>query len=325
MLHDRLKAELDRDLTQQIPETPRSLYDPVRASIAFGGKRARPILTALCAGTRTPESDWLPAALAVELLHTFTLVHDDIMDNATIRRGQPAVHIAFGLNEAILSGDVIVALALESLAQCSEPGAMLIEFGIGFRGVCEGQALDKEYENRDDVSMQDYLTMIELKTSRIFELAAVLGAIAGGGQREELRRFARELGIAFQLQDDLLDLTGTPSFGKTIGGDIIEGKRTALFVLAMDGYDECSDVERDLLDRLRECRASADDVVPIRELFKRLGVLEVVAGMVADHANRAMEELSTLEDIEMQKNLIEYSKQLLGVAFTESATTPADQ
>jgi geranylgeranyl diphosphate synthase type II len=312
----QIKAEIERHLAEQIPATPRSLYDPVRASIAYGGKRARPILTALCSGSNVKESDWLPAAIAVELLHTFTLVHDDIMDNAAIRRGKPAVHVAFGLNEAILSGDVIVALATQSLARSSESSAMLTEFSIGFRGVCEGQALDKDFEDRDDVTMQDYLTMIELKTSRVFELSAVLGAIAGGGAyREELRRFARELGLAFQLQDDLLDLIGTAEFGKTIGGDILEGKRTALFVLAMDRYDGCSAEEQELLDTLRECRATPEDVAPIRELFERLGVLEAVAKLVSNHAKEAMKQLSGISDAEMREHLFEYSKQIIGTAL----------
>ena len=321
--YDQLKAEIERNLALRIPEEPRSLYDPVRASIAYGGKRARPILTALSAGSHTPTSDWLPAAVVVELLHTFTLVHDDIMDNATIRRGQPAIHVAYGLNEAILSGDVIVALAMECLAQHPESKTMLAEFSIGFRGVCEGQALDEDFENRDDVSMKDYLTMIELKTSRIFELSAVLGAIAGAGVHiEELRRFARELGLAFQLQDDLLDLTGTAEFGKTIGGDILEGKRTALFVLAMDRYDTCSGAERELLDRLRERRSTVEDVPLIRELFKRLGVLDAVAGMVSHHADQAMEQLSVIQDSEMRENLFAYSKQIIGTART---ATPVSQ
>ena len=323
---DQLKAEIERSLAESIPPEPRSLYDPVRASIAYGGKRARPILTALSAGPAAKESDWLSPAVAVELLHTFTLVHDDIMDNASIRRGKPAIHIAYGLNEAILSGDVIIALATECLTQSTEAKSMLAEFSIGFRGVCEGQALDKDFETRDDVTMPDYLTMIELKTSRIFELSAVLGAIAGGGAyREDLRRYARELGLAFQLQDDLLDLIGSPDFGKTIGGDILEGKRTALFVLAMYRYKECSNEERDLLDRLREHRSTVEDVGPIRELFKRLGVLEEVSNMVSDHANRAVEQLFIITDGEMREGLIEYSKQLLGVAKANQAPTLASQ
>jgi geranylgeranyl diphosphate synthase type II len=313
---DQIKAKIEQTLAAQIPAEPRSLYDPVRASIAYGGKRARPLLTALSAGSKAQDRDWLPAAAAVELLHTFTLVHDDIMDNAAIRRGKPAVHVTYGLNAAILSGDVIIALAMGCLAQVTQSEAMLAEFSMGFRAVCEGQALDKDFETRDDVSMEDYLTMIELKTSRIFELAAVLGAIAGGGNyMEELRRFARELGLAFQLQDDLLDLTGTAAFGKTIGGDILEGKRTALFVLAMDRYDECSGEEQALLDRLRERRATADDISHIRNLFERLGVLEAVARMVPNHADKASKALSGIADSEMRNNLLEYSKSLLGVAY----------
>ena len=163
MQPDQIKAKIEQNLASCIPEEPRSLYDPVRASIAYGGKRARPMLTAFSSGSAASDIDWLPAAVAVELLHTFTLVHDDIMDNASIRRGQPAIHVAFGLNEAILSGDVMVALAIECLAQHPRSGAMLSEFSLGFRGVCEGQALDEDFENRDDVSMEDYLTMIGFK------------------------------------------------------------------------------------------------------------------------------------------------------------------
>ncbi len=323
MYPDLIKAKIEQNLAAQIPAEPRSLYDPVRASIAYGGKRARPTLTALSAGTKAQDSDWLPAALAVELLHTFTLVHDDIMDNAAIRRGRPAVHMTYGVNAAILSGDVIVALAMGCLAQAPKAEAMLAEFSAGFRAVCEGQALDKDFETRDDVSMEDYLTMIALKTSRVFELAAVLGTIAGGVHYiEELRRFARQLGLAFQLQDDLLDLTGTAEFGKTIGGDILEGKRTALFVLAMDRYHKCSGDECDLLGRLRERRATIDDVAPIRELFERLGVLEEVARMVSNHADKAMEQLSGIADTEMRENLLQYSRQLIGVAH---AAIPANR
>lgn len=321
-----IKAEIEDFVRKHIPLEPRSLYDPVRAGIAYGGKRARPILTAICAGNSAESTDWLPAAATVELLHTFTLVHDDIMDNAVIRRGQPAIHVAFGMNEAILSGDVIVALAVESLSCCAKPGEMLAEFSIGFRGVCEGQALDKEFENRDDVTMDDYLTMIELKTSRVFELSAVLGAISGGGKYiEEVRHFARELGLAFQIQDDLLDLTGTAEFGKTIGGDILEGKRTALFILAMQRYNECSEIERAMLDRLRECQSAADDISPIRELFQRMGILDEITAMASDHAKKAIEHIAGIADMEMLENLLEYTRWILGPALADRAVTLASR
>ena len=283
-----------------------------------GGKRARPILTAYCADpANVDESVWLPPAAAVELLHTFTLVHDDIMDNAATRRGRPTIHVAFGLNTAILAGDTIVALALESLSKSDSPqiAEMTAEFGLAFRGVCEGQALDKDFENRDEVSLEEYLEMIELKTSRIFELAAVLGALAGGAiNLENYRLFARHIGLAFQLQDDLLDLTGGPEFGKTIGGDILEGKRSVLFVLAMESYGETVGKDRAMLDRLRERRANAEDIPPIRSLFARIGVLEKAASMAKDCTDRAMEHLLQIDNAESRENLIAFSQLLLGRA-----------
>ncbi|MFI5201857.1 MAG: polyprenyl synthetase family protein [Candidatus Kapaibacterium sp.] len=309
---DEFPSKIESYLATLIPAEPRSLYDPARAALSSGGKRVRPMLTALAAGNSS-ETAWLPAAAAVELLHAFTLVHDDIMDNAESRRGRPAIHIAFGLNAAILSGDVIVALATGALAQSPKAGEMLAEFSAGFRAVCEGQAMDKDFEERDDVIMDEYLTMIELKTARIFELAAALGAIAAGGTNlEPLRRFAREIGIAFQLQDDLLDLTGGESFGKTIGGDIIEGKRTALFVLAMQDYHALEGENRALLDRIRECCATHDDVQLARELFERIGVLEETARLAVKHTQNAERQLESLPNARQREGLLEFSKRLLG-------------
>jgi geranylgeranyl diphosphate synthase, type II len=261
------------------------------------------------------DASWLPAAAAVELLHTFTLVHDDIMDNAMTRRGRPTIHVAHGLNTAILTGDTIVALALDSLSRSDSAsiGEMIKEFGVAFLGVCEGQALDKDFENRDDVNLEEYLNMIELKTSRIFELSAVLGALAGKVNRlESYRLFARQLGLAFQLQDDLLDLTGGEDFGKAIGGDVIEGKRSVLFVLAMDLYDSTEGEDRAILDRLRERRASLDDIDLVRGLFSRLGILEKAASMAKICTDRAMEHLSELDDSDARENLLGFGQWLLG-------------
>jgi geranylgeranyl diphosphate synthase type II len=312
MTPDQLPSKINTYLTQLIPAEPKTLYDPVRAALSSGGKHIRPLLTSLSAG-QALEAAWLPAAVAVELLHAFTLVHDDIMDNAETRRGRPAIHIAYGMNAAILSGDVIVALATEALSRAPNAGEMLAEFSAGFRAVCEGQALDKDFEERDDVSMEEYLAMIELKTARIFELAAALGAIANGGANLEiLRRFAHEIGIAFQLQDDLLDLTGGESFGKTIGGDILEGKRTALFVLAMQQYNKTGDEDRTLLDRIRERAATLDDISLARNLFEELRVLEETASMAATHTENAERQLESLPDTKQRDSLLEFSRRLLG-------------
>jgi geranylgeranyl diphosphate synthase type II len=321
-----IKKEMEEFLGLFIPAQPVALYNPVRASLAAGGKRARPRLTAIWSGSSSSTLQWVPAGAAVELLHAFTLVHDDIMDHADLRRGQPTIHIAYGTNEAILAGDVMIALALEALARCEDASQMLPEFAIGFRGVCEGQALDKEFELRNDISVSDYLTMIELKTSRLFELSAALGAIAAGGTYlSQARLFARELGLAFQIQDDLLDLTGTPSFGKTIGGDVVEGKRTILFVLAMQQYDKCSASERQLLDALRERKANASDVPAVRSLFEKIGVLQKASKLAAEHANRAITHISKVTDMEMLEQLLVYTRDILGPALADRAITLADR
>jgi geranylgeranyl diphosphate synthase type II len=313
---DWLRTLINNYVEGLIPHEPVGLYEPVKAAIASGGKRARPILTACCAGDAgLDEHVWLPASASVELLHTFTLVHDDIMDNAATRRNRPTTHMAYGLNTAILAGDTIVALALESLAKSDSPriGEMMVEFGAAFRGVCEGQALDKDFENRDEVSLNDYFGMIELKTSRIFELAAVLGALVGEADHlESYRLFARHIGLAFQLQDDLLDLTGGEEFGKTIGGDILEGKRSVLFVLAMESYGKTENEERAMLDRLRDRIATADDIAPIRWLFARLGVLERTADLARESDEHAMKYLQQIDDLEQREKLIGFSQLLLG-------------
>lgn len=309
---EQFPLKIENYLATLIPGKPLSLYDPVREALSSGGKRIRPVLTALCAGEAL-EREWLPAAAAVELLHAFTLVHDDIMDNATTRRGRPTIHIAYGVNGAILSGDAMVALATGALARASHAAQMLSEFSAGFQAVCEGQALDKEFEERDDVSMSEYLAMIELKTARIIELAAALGAIAEGGKNlEPLRQFAHELGIAFQVQDDRLDLTGGEAFGKTIGGDIMEGKRTALFILAMQQYDTIEAEGRALLDRIRGRHASPNDVKLAQKLFEEWGVFREAAQLAATHTQNAERQLNSLPDKKQRERLLEFSRRLLG-------------
>ena len=281
-----------------------------------GGKRVRPLLTALAAGPNTEDDFWLSAACAVELLHTFTLVHDDIMDNATTRRGQPTTHVAYGVNTAILSGDVIIALAVQELARTKSPNVarMIEEFGLAFGLVCEGQALDKDFEHRDDVTVEEYLHMIDLKTSKVLELAAVLGALAGDPTyAEDLRRFAHHLGLAFQISDDLLDLTADEaSFGKTIGGDILEGKRTLLFVCAAQHYTELVGEDRALMERIRDRSARTDDIPHARKLFDRLGVLAIAERMAAEESEKAKSALTRIPAVQGREYLEAFCDRLLG-------------
>jgi len=315
---DPFRAAFESYLERSIPEEPESLYDPVRTCIKSGGKRLRPILTALCAGVEERDLSWLGSAAAVELLHTFTLVHDDIMDNAATRRGIPTVHVQYGRDAAILSGDVIVALAVKALAESGSQAIQqkLEEFAKGFQAVCDGQALDKEYEVRSSLSQKEYIAMIELKTSRMFELAAVLGALDGPiHDLEAIRLFARNIGLAFQIQDDILDLTGDEKFGKTIGGDVLEGKRTILFVLAMEKYNACGESDRILLDRLRDRKASEDNIRPIRALFERMGVLNEARTIAERYTDDAEAHLLNVRSGAQRDNLRAFGQWLLGRAI----------
>jgi geranylgeranyl diphosphate synthase type II len=313
-----LQSKIEEYLVACVPQEPASLYEPVRTTLYNGGKRVRPQLTALTYRLTAEDDGWVRAGVAVELLHTFTLLHDDIMDNAETRRGKPAVHATYGLNAAILSGDVIVALATEALAKCrtGDPTALFAEFGSAFQAVCEGQALDKEFETRDDITVDEYLHMIDLKTAKVIELAATLGAIAGGGRYlEQARRFAHHLGISFQIRDDLLDLTADQaSFGKTIGGDILEGKRTILFALASARQSEFKHEERSLFERIRTRSTTTNDISSARAMFERLGVLSEAARLARISTERAMAELEGLPASEARKDLSEFAGWLLARA-----------
>jgi len=311
-----LLEQIDRYLFASIPADPVSLYGPVRSTLHGSGKRVRPLLAALVAKLSGANDAWLPAAVAVELLHTFTLLHDDIMDNAETRRGKPTVHLTHGVNTAILSGDVIIALATEALAktEIAAHGQLLAEFALGFIAVCEGQALDKEFETRDDITVDEYLRMIDLKTAKVIELAAVLGAIAGGGQYvEQSRRFAHHLGLAFQIRDDLLDLTADhAAFGKTIGGDILEGKRTILFALAATKNSSFSSQERNLFDRIKGRATTKEDIASARTMFDGLGVLAGAAAFAEEQTEKAKAELDALPPSEARQQLSDFADWLLG-------------
>lgn len=293
-----LRPEFEARLQQVIPAGPASLYDPVRYVVAAGGKRVRPLLTALCYQLTKQDEGWMNAGIAIELLHTFTLVHDDIMDSAATRRGLATVHAKFGVNEAILSGDVMIALAQQSLSRSENAASMLSEFGTGFIRVCEGQAFDKDFERMHDVTISDYINMIDLKTAKIAETASVLGALAAGDTKnvEALRSFAHHVGIAFQIQDDLLDLTADHAdFGKTIGGDILEGKRTFLLLKLIERQSALETSVGEVIKRVLDRKATSDDVAPLREAMDRSGVLEETRAAVEEHTQLALAALASID------------------------------
>ncbi|MCH7575060.1 MAG: polyprenyl synthetase family protein [Candidatus Marinimicrobia bacterium] len=233
-----LRERIDQRLKTLYPEGPASLTAPVEYVSLGKGKRLRPLLTLItaraCGGT---VEDALPAAIAVEALHNFTLVHDDIMDHDELRHGQPSVHARWGDSSAILTGDVLFVLALKELRKSPAQVDRLTEaFAQGALAVCEGQALDLEFESRADVSLKDYMEMIDLKTGQMLGLAARLGAISGGGTAESIAgagHFGLLLGRAFQIQDDLLELiSDAGTMGKSLGSDLVSGKKTYLYLVA---------------------------------------------------------------------------------------------
>jgi geranylgeranyl diphosphate synthase, type II len=225
---------------RQFPEQPKTLYDAAQHLLTLGGKRIRPVMCIM--GNELVNEihhDAWQVASAIELFHNFTLVHDDIMDKAPLRRGAPTVHTKFGESAALLAGDVMLVAAYEHLRNISNDylQQVLKIFNVTATQVCEGQQLDMDFETRDNVTLEDYVNMIGLKTSVLLAASLQLGAVLGGagtGNQQHLYGFGKNLGIAFQIQDDYLDAFGDPGkFGKQVGGDIMANKKTFLLIRAL--------------------------------------------------------------------------------------------
>jgi geranylgeranyl diphosphate synthase type II len=237
-----LQASIERSLLDvDLPKTPEKLYQPMRYILSLGGKRVRPTLTLMGAELFGADAKLaIDQALAIEIFHNFTLVHDDIMDRADLRRNTPTVHKKWDDNVAILSGDGMFVLAYQHLAKADAkylPNLLQV-FSKTAMEVCEGQQLDMDLANSEQVSMPEYMEMIRLKTAVLLTAAMQLGAIVAGANDQDLQKikvFTENIGLAFQIRDDYLDAFGSQdSFGKKIGGDIIEGKRTWLTVNAFE-------------------------------------------------------------------------------------------
>ncbi len=239
--YDRHKALIERYLREFLTERkPQTLYHPAKYVLSAGGKRIRPVLVLLaCEAVGGDAADALPAGVGVEVLHNFTLVHDDIMDHAASRRGRPTIHKKWDENVAILVGDALLALAYRALLRTKSAHIQEISrvFTEAVVTVCEGQAYDKEFETRHRVHVNEYLLMIEKKTGKLVSVAMHLGALIGNAtpsETEALRRYGEYIGRAFQLQDDLLDIVADEKeLGKSVGGDLVEGKKTFLLLEAL--------------------------------------------------------------------------------------------
>ena len=303
----------------QLPEEPQRLYEPIIYSMSGGGKRIRPALLLLCCeafGGRV--QDALPAAAAVEMFHNFTLLHDDIMDNAAVRRGKASVPARWGENVAILSGDAMMIYSYQLLRQVPEPKlARIMEIFTSMAlQVCEGQQYDMDFETRRKVSVVEYMHMIELKTSVLLGGAAMIGATLGEASEEDCRkiyRYALELGLAFQLQDDMLDSYGTEKeLGKKIGGDILEGKKTCLMLHAMS---RAAEKDREIL-RNTYCDAALTDdekIARVKEVYDRYDVPRTVNQQISLRFERALSILDTLDiAAERTEHLRVFARNLMG-------------
>lgn len=240
-LHDlqgKINSEVDK---LSFPLSPAELYEPIKYILSLGGKRMRPALLLMaCDLFGGDAKKAISPALAIEVFHNFTLMHDDIMDNAPLRRGKVTVHEKWNKNVAILSGDVMLVESYKLMMQVDDRllRQVMNIFNETAVGVCEGQQIDMEFETRNDVHIDEYINMIRLKTAVLLGGALKIGAIIGGANNEDaalLQTFGEQLGIAFQLQDDILDVYGNPEkFGKQVGGDILSNKKTFLHIEALE-------------------------------------------------------------------------------------------
>lgn len=301
-----------------MPDDPEQLYAPIRYALGEGGKRMRPTLSLLSYSLFDDDFEAaLHAASAIEIFHNFTLLHDDIMDNAAMRRGRPSVYAKWGGNVAILSGDAMIinAYAHLQLVPAGQLPRVMQAFNTMAAQVCEGQQYDMDFEQRAKVSVVDYMHMIELKTSALLAGATTIGAMLAGASdadTKHLCRFAIELGLAFQLQDDLLDSYGDERLGKKIGGDILEGKQTFLMVTAMsNGSAEQREVLR--TTARRNDLTDEQKIAAVRAVYDALDVPRLAEQQINLRFSRASAMLDALSvPAERVEPLRAYAAGLIG-------------
>lgn len=317
----KYRTVIDQRLSTAIRKNePVSLYEPMKYVLAAGGKRIRPLLILLsCEAVGGSANQALHAAVAIEVLHNFTLVHDDIMDNASSRRGRATVHVRWDTNTAILVGDELVALAYRELLKTRSRAIAHVAdvFTEGVVQVCEGQSFDKEFETLNDVSLNDYLLMISKKTGKLFSVSSEIGALIGGGTEREiraLRAFGTSLGRAFQIQDDLLDIMADEQeLGKRIGGDILEGKKTFLLLQA---FERAKGKDRTVIRSVIEKKRITPKLIPaVKEIYERLGVIQTAKQWIDRDIRQATLQLMKLRDTQARTMLFRFSDMVLNRQF----------
>ncbi|MFA0962432.1 polyprenyl synthetase family protein [Roseivirga sp. BDSF3-8] len=306
-LIDRINREL---ATQTYGEKPYELYEPIRYIMGLGGKRLRPVLALISSSMYSGNVETtLRPAMAIEVFHNFTLMHDDIMDQAPLRRGEATVHEKFGSNIAILSGDVMMVKAYEMIMAL--PDAVLRTGLAAFNRcaveVCEGQQMDMNFESREDVTIGQYLHMIRLKTAVLLGFSLELGALVGNAPEQDrllLREFGQQIGVGFQLKDDLLDVFGEQEkVGKQEGGDIVSNKKTFLLITALQDADE--ETAKELKHWLTmQDFDKAEKVEAVKKIYNQLNIKEKTEAKMDECFEGAFSLLDKLSiSVEKQQNL----------------------
>ncbi|TDS18854.1 geranylgeranyl diphosphate synthase type II [Maribacter caenipelagi] len=304
--------------SMKITKEPRNLYEPITYILGLGGKRLRPVLVLMTAEIFKGDfKKALDAAVAIEVFHNFSLVHDDIMDDAPVRRGQTTVHEKWDINTGILSGDAMLIMAYQ-LFENYEPNVfrdLAKLFSKTALEVCEGQQYDVDFETRDDVMLPEYLKMIEYKTAVLVAAALKMGAIVAGASdtaQEQMYNFGLNLGIAFQLQDDYLDVFGDPeTFGKQVGGDIIENKKTYLYLKALNSGSEMMTKELEHLYSIQPKEADAK-IKAVRSIFEKTEADKATKVAITDYTAKAFEVLDGMEiELENKDLLKQFGENLM--------------
>ena len=297
---------------------PDALYEPIKYVLSLGGKRIRPTLLIAAYNMYSDDIERVfRVAAGMEIFHNFTLLHDDLMDKADIRRGYPTVHKKWNENAAILSGDGMLVLAYRFLSGVEgvDVRRLLDIANETFTGIMEGQQYDMEFETRDDVTEQEYIEMIRLKTSVLLAACAQMGAVLGGatqGDAKLMYDFGEKVGLAFQLQDDLLDVYGDPAvFGKKIGGDILCNKKTYLYINA---YNLADKSQREELDRWAEYDGNDPDskIAAVRSIYDAVGVKGLSEKLIDSMFAQGLAKLNEVSIDESRKRvLMEYAESLM--------------
>lgn len=297
---------------------PFSLYEPIQYVLAAGGKRVRPTLMLLAYELWRDDSEViLPTATALETYHNYTLLHDDLMDNADVRRGRPTVHKKWNANAAILSGDSMLVLAFQRMTQCpdSQLRSMLDLFATTALEIGEGQQYDMEFEDRMDVTEEEYIEMIRLKTSVLLACALKMGALQAGASEADannLYKFGEKIGLSFQLQDDYLDVYGNPEvFGKAIGGDILCNKKTYMLINAVNRANPEQRAELGHWLQATDCDPKAK-IEAVTSLYNKIGVDQLAKEKIEQYFNESRRYLDAVDvPAERKQALLAYTAQMM--------------